>query len=447
MVLERVLVIDVEDDFSALIKYYVRRNWPSAKVHLHNPVKDGKLASDFDWRRYDLLLLSLELGLRDENGLDWLRELQGRSDVPDTVILMTDNEPAVAREAMKLGARSWLCKTEVSVTHFERCISQVRGQTGAVTPARDAGDEKTRFLTRQELEEVLTGSLGGGRPKGTAPSPQVKSADRLVDGGETVVVKVPGYEIIGKIAQGGMASVHLARRPEDRRKLILKILHFYDEEDSALLRRFMREYAMLAKLEHPNVVRIYERAFASDYAYIAMEYFPHGDLAQRIASGISAGKAVEYIRQVALGLGAAHEMGMVHRDLKPGNVLFRKDDSLAITDFGIAKGAEANLDLTSPGMIMGTPHYISPEHITGAEADPRSDLYSLGVMFFELLTGRRPFRANSLSGLLDAHIASPIPRLPKGLVQLQPLIDGLLAKLPDERFQNTDELLAGLDWQ
>jgi len=360
---------------------------------------------------------------------------------------MTDNEPAVAREALKLGARSWLCKTEISVSHFERCITQVSEQTGAEVPADDADDEKTRFLSQQELDKVLTSSAEGARPKDPTPGSQVTSGDRLIAGGEPRAVEVPGYEIIGKIAQGGMASVHLARRPEDKRKLILKILHFYEDEDSGLLRRFMREYAMLAKLEHPNVVRIYERAFASDYAYIAMEYFPRGDLAQRIANGIAAGKAVEYIRQVALGLRAAHERGMVHRDLKPGNVLFRTDDSLAITDFGIAKGAEGNLDLTSPGMIMGTPHYISPEHITGAEADSRSDLYSLGVMFFELLTGRRPFRANSLSGLLDAHISSPVPRLPKELARLQPLIDGLLAKLPDERFQSTDELLAGLDWR
>ncbi len=153
-----------------------------------------------------------------------------------------------------------------------------------------------------------------------------------------------------------------------------------------------------------------------------------------------------YLRQICEGLMAAHLHDVVHRDLKPGNVLFRGDDTLAITDFGIAKTLDEERSLTSDDVILGTPYYLSPEQVRDGQIDQRSDLYSLGVLLYEMLSGQKPFQGDNVAMLIDAHLHAPIPKLPQELMAFQPLIEGLLAKDPDERFQSAEEVLAAIDW-
>lgn len=280
---------------------------------------------------------------------------------------------------------------------------------------------------------------GGDRSQPSAPAPSAAS------GMERMRPQVPGYTILKQIGRGGMSTVYLARRLEDAHEVALKIL-FCPAGEPQALKAFGQEYTLIATLRHANVVRVYERAFARDYAYIAMEHLVGGDLNQRIRCGIEAQEALGYLRQIALGLAAVHALDIVHRDLKPGNVVFRGDDTLAITDFGVAHALRGPGEGGHNGPMVGTPYYMSPEQCAGAVADRRSDLYSLGVIMYQMLAGRRPFAADTVDGLMKAHMAAPLPRLPDESAALQPLLDGLLAKDPDDRFQNADELLAGIDW-
>jgi serine/threonine protein kinase len=204
---------------------------------------------------------------------------------------------------------------------------------------------------------------------------------------------------------------------------------------------------MLSDLEHPHVIKIFERGFANDFAYIAMELCMPGDLKTRLKSGgIEAVHALNYVDQIADGLGAAHEIGIVHRDIKPGNILFRDDKTLVVTDFGVARNNARNIRITQNLTIIGTPLYLSPEQIEGREPDGRCDLYGLGALLFQLLTGAPPFQADSRVAVLNLHMRAPIPKLPSTLSKIQPLIDGLLAKDPDERFQTAHEVRQGIDW-
>ena len=152
-----------------------------------------------------------------------------------------------------------------------------------------------------------------------------------------------------------------------------------------------------------------------------------------------------HLHNIARGLKAIHKVGIVHRDLKPANVMFRDDDSLALVDFGISKRVSEGFELTTAGTVIGTPHYLSPEQAEGLPADQRSDLYGLGVMFYEMLTGKKPYHGDTVSALIFQHLHAPIPRLPEELELMQPLLNKLMAKNPDDRYASTAELLNTLN--
>jgi serine/threonine protein kinase len=251
---------------------------------------------------------------------------------------------------------------------------------------------------------------------------------------------VPGYEVLNPIGQGGQAKVYLAERQHDGLRVALKVLDRRLRQDAVFLERFVREYKLIASLENEHVARIYDQGFSSDYPYIAMEYLPAGTVATRIHEGISSRVALRITSQIARALDAIHTRGIVHRDLKPANILFRSDGRPVIVDFGLAKDLGFNSTLTLAGQLLATPRYMSPEQCLGHPVDARSDLYSLGAVFYEMLTGQKLFAHESQANLMSMHLNAPIPRLPERLSGYQPILDRLLAKRPEERFQTAREL-------
>jgi serine/threonine-protein kinase PpkA len=255
---------------------------------------------------------------------------------------------------------------------------------------------------------------------------------------------IEGYRILRQIGAGGMSTIFLAQSEAGGAPQVLKIMRVasFPAEDG--LQRFIQEFALLTQLHHPNVARIYRQDFSAGQAYIAMEYFPGGDLRARIGQGIDTPTVISYLKQIAAGLGAIHDAGIVHRDLKPDNLMLRQDGSLALADFGIAKQVSMLMMDTSHDYIVGTPSYLSPEQAQGQAVDARSDLYSLGVLTYEMLTGERPYLAETTQAMLDLHLHGPLPVLPGATSFLQPVLDRLLAKDRETRYPNAQALLDDL---
>ena len=255
---------------------------------------------------------------------------------------------------------------------------------------------------------------------------------------------IGGYRVLKKIGQGGMSSVFLAEDAEHGRQVVLKVLNGRRGDDEALWKRFFQECAILSSVHHPHVVRIYDQGFGEELAYIAMEHLAGGTLRDLIQRRLWPRQALALIAQAASGLAEIHRCGIVHRDVKPANLMLRNDGEVVLTDFGVAKWLDRKAEQTLHGEILGTPYYISPEQAQCAEVTPRTDLYSLGVIFYEMLTGDRPYRGETIPEILAQHVTAPVPRLPGALAGYQPLVDGMLAKRPEDRFANADTLLAAI---
>ncbi|MGH8298626.1 MAG: serine/threonine-protein kinase [Steroidobacteraceae bacterium] len=261
---------------------------------------------------------------------------------------------------------------------------------------------------------------------------------------------IRGYRRIRQVAAGARADIYLAQRELTGERVALKVVRDEPDEkgepsDSFL--RFLQEYEIAQRIRHPGIVRLFDLGVSDEHAWLVMEYFPLGDLRRRMKQQIAPRWAVRVAAAIARGLDALHADGVVHRDLKPGNVMLREDDSIALIDFGLSKDAAQRLDLTERGLIFGTPHYMSPEQGHGEPTDARSDLYSLGVILYEMLTGGKPYRADNPMAVIYKHRKEPVPQLAEGLGGLQPLLERLLAKRPEERFGSALEAAETLERQ
>jgi len=248
-------------------------------------------------------------------------------------------------------------------------------------------------------------------------------------------IKIPGYRLERRLGQGGMSRSFLAEYEPTKVKRVLKVLNI-EEGGFELLHRFIQEHDIISQARHRNVATIHGHGQTDTHAYIVMEYFPGGDLRQLMRAPLKPEVALDYLRQVTEALVAIHARGIVHRDLKPDNLMLREDGTLVLADFGIAKNLASSINRTRHGEGVGTPFYLSPEQALGKSVDQRCDLYSLGVMFFEMLTGERPYVGEDAAALLNKHIHAPVPRLPMRLELLQALLDKLMAKRPQDRFDS-----------
>jgi len=256
----------------------------------------------------------------------------------------------------------------------------------------------------------------------------------------TAKVPVPGFEIGEEIGRGGMAEVFSATQLSLNRQVALKILSaFHDPEQRE---RFQNESRIIGSLNHRNIITIYDVGSVDGCVYIAMEYLGSGDLSQKILQGpLQAFEALETATAIGDCLSFAHSRGIVHRDVKPENILFHADGTPVLTDFGIASDLTADSRLTAHGQTVGSPCYVSPEQALGEQTDGRTDIYSLGIVLYEMLVGRAPFQESSSVETMAARLSRPAPRLPQGLRACQPLLDRMLARERDDRFCDAAEMV------
>ena len=403
----RLLAIEQEPRIQALIRHHASCRWPAVDVVAYPPLERGAIPPEFLAQGFDAVLLAQSWSGGD--GLEWLRDLANREGFAP-VIFMLDGDDAHAREA----AHGWGAFAVVSKNRFAHA---------ALLDAIDQASHKHRLAMAE-----------------WRVSAAARESHRFGD------ARIPGYRRARLLARGSVSHLYIAESEKAEGLVVLKVTPS-QRDDSGIdqsFERFLQEYEIAERIRHPNIVHLHELGIADDHAYLAMEYFPLGDLRRRMKAGLLPAESLKYAAQLADVLGAIHEAGILHRDLKPGNVMLRTAEQLALIDFGMAKQAALQLELTDKGLIFGTPHYMSPEQGHGQRLDARSDLYSLGVVLFELLTGEKPYRADNPMTVLYMHRNTPIPRLDPRFAKLQPLMDRLLAKEPEDRFANAAATAAAI---
>ena len=252
-----------------------------------------------------------------------------------------------------------------------------------------------------------------------------------------VDIDIPGYQILKPIGEGGMASVFLAVQKSLEREVALKVMSPALAANAEFARRFLIEGKITGQLQHPNLVTVYDIGSHNGVYYLAAEFIPGGSLKERLAEGgLSVAEILDITCDIAHGLDFAHQKGFVHRDVKPGNILFRADGRAVLADFGIAKAMDGSNSSTVAGSSVGTPSYMSPEQARGEPVNGRSDLYSLGTVLFEMLAEHPPYRGGDPFAVALMHVTHPVPRLPDQHAWLQPLIDSLMAKQAADRFNS-----------
>ncbi len=394
------MIIDGQVEFRSLLMHHVTTHWPDAIISAYDPIEAGHLPEEFSGAGNDIILLGDKQGSRDP--LATLKQFAKMSGFP-------------------------------AIVYFGK-----RGRAAAIKIGADA------FMDRQKIDHdalvVVMDDLLRARHR-VASTHSLFIGD--IETGVNPLIK--GYRFLNRLAVSDHSAVYLAEKESAGIKIVLKVFRQVPDFSDGVgaFDRFLQEYEIIAELEHPNIVQIYDLGVSDDHAHIAMEYLPGGNLKRKIESGVLESDAVDYTRQIAGALADLHSVGILHRDLKPGNIMLREDDSIALIDFGLAKRMPLDREITGRGQIIGTPYYMSPEQGRGRDVDERSDVYSLGVIFYELLTGEKPYRGKNAMSIIFKHSEAPLPVLSPRLSQYQPVINKLLAKKPEDRIQSATEML---DW-
>jgi len=287
-------------------------------------------------------------------------------------------------------------------------------------------------------------------PEGTAKQ-EITIEHEIAEEEGVPDLSAEGYRIIEETGEGGMGVVYKAQHFTRRLTVAVKVLKSALISEPGDLHRLLNDVGALSQIEHPNILRVYEAKSSAQRTFLCLEWHEGGSLLEvlREQERIGAEDAGRYLLQAARGLQAAHDAGVVHRDLKPGNLLLSADGTLKIADFGLARAVAAEVGISRVGRLLGTPLYMSPEQAHGKEADARSDIYCLGASFFHLLAGAPPFKAGSLSVVLKQHVESPLPDLsdinPDVPPALEDVIVRMMAKSPEKRFDNGGALVLELD--
>jgi serine/threonine protein kinase len=403
----RLLLIEEDAQHCARIRERLAAWRPQAQLVVHSPLRAGALAPEFLAQGFDAVLLAEEWP--GGRGLAWARELTARAGFAPIVLLCAGADPTVARDAIALGAYA-LSRDELerdAFTHVLTAAERRQAYARAVWRTSHAGRETQRF------------------------------GDAFIR----------GYRCIRRLATGATTDLYVGESESAGRLVALKVARDRQDEQPQpfdAFGRFLQEYEIAQRIDSPAVVRLYDLGVSDEHAWLVMEFFALGDLRRRMRHGLRPREALHFAVAIARALTEVHAAGILHRDLKPGNVMLREDGSIALIDFGLSKDAALALDITDTGMIFGTPHYMSPEQGHAEAVDERSDLYSLGVILFEMLAGHKPYRAENPMAIVYKHRKEPVPQLPASFTAVQPVLERLLAKSPEQRFASAREAAEAL---
>ncbi len=397
----RLLMIEDDARYCALIRHHLTCRWPDAELVVSSPGLHPIPAPEYVAQGFDAVIVAHDWP--GGRGIDWVKDLAARPRFAPVIFLSEQDDDAEALQALKLGAHAALGKTKID---HERLLDALATASGKQMQAR--ADWRT--------------------------SPEAKESQRF---GEAFI---RGYRRVRRLAGGPVSELYLAESEQAGALVVLKIARDQQAQNvlDSSFRRFLQEYEIVQRIRHPGVVRLYDLGVSDEHAYLVMEYFRAGDLRRRMRSELSPREALRIALEIARALSGIHQAGVLHRDLKPGNVMMRDDGTLALIDFGLAKDAALTMEVTDHGTIFGTPHYMSPEQGHGEPIDGRSDLYSLGVVLFEMLAHEKPYLSDNPMAIIYKHRKAPIPVLPEGAAAFQPLVAKLLAKTPEERFQSAE---------
>lgn len=424
------MIIDDDARYGAWLTAHVGAVLPDAHVEFVDIPEFERRRDTVRFQDWDVLLLAMNFGNSPEDtaaeGLGWLRRLRDQTLLPPVIAIAAGGNELTAVRAIRLGASDYLPKHLLTPTRLNTAIKIA-----------------LRAVERRRAADRSRKSEAAPAPRTAPPGGRARLPRSLI----------PRYAILDVLGESDRAVVYLATSFELDALVALKVTRSPDDAlpaaDGAPLERaahqdFAREYEVISSIHDSSVIDIYDYGIHDGLEYLAMEYFPRGDLKARLQHPMDVDDALDYVHRIARALGVVHAAGLVHRDLKPPNIMLRDNDEIVLIDFGLARQMHAEITTTSTGMLRGSPYYMSPEQAQGLPLDARSDLYSLGIVLFEMLTGRKPFSGTTAIEVLQQHVTAPVPMLPTDHVHLQPLIERLLAKAPARRYASAEELLVGL---
>jgi DNA-binding response OmpR family regulator/predicted Ser/Thr protein kinase len=425
------LVVDRDAKYREWLRLHLGILCPEATVGAVDLAEFEPWSTLVTGRECDVVLLAASFGSSPEDpqahGLDLLRKLRARNVSSAVIALAEDGNELTAVRALQLGAADYVPK---------RLLTPERLRNSVRVALRRIEQRVARRLAdlAQTAQAVALDATSQQRPG----HPDEAAAPRQLDADIPPVIR--GYTVAKKIGESEKAVVYLAASAALGTDVALKISRTL-REGEAQRQVLEREYKAILAIRHPAVVRIHDYGVEQGLEYLAMEYFPRGDLKARMYFGVTEAETLRYLEQIAAALGVVHGAGLLHRDLKPPNVMLRESDDVVLIDFGLARTLDGGAHSTRTGVLRGSPYYMSPEQALGEELDARSDLYSLGVIYHEMLTGKKPFTGSSAMEVLQQHVNAPPPLLPLSLSRHTPLLARLLAKRREDRFATADEVI------